>query len=252
MKYTGEHLNEEFCRAVGINPESVYRIIVDLNVGEVARVYTEGFVETDDGKIDRLKRILRYYELKPKGGIKLKNPFKRNKPEPEPEAKARDPERSIPEPAPFAFFRIPKSVLSRGVTLRFTEDDVEEIPTAGPLYTRLGMKLDFHFDPSFFRDSKQYWHIEVTPDYTYRGQCFGVADVAKLAQDVGLVFPNEASSASDVRVLDDGRVAWCVSYLPDATEVVKFAEEVQRQITGIMADYGRTKAIMGAVKRGSK
>ena len=73
-----------------------------------------------------------------------------------------------------------------------------------------------------------------------------------MAQDVGLVFPNEASSASDVRVLDDGRVAWCVSYLPDATEVVKFAEEVQRQITGIMADYGRTKAIMGAVKRGSK
>jgi hypothetical protein len=249
MKYTGEYLNEEFCRAVGINPESVNRIIVDLAVGEAARVTTQGFVETDDGKIDRLKRVLRHYELKPKGRYAMKFKFWKKDTTPDPEPETRDPERSIPKPAPFANIVIPTSLISRGITLQFTEDGAREIPPAGPLLSRLEMKLDFHFDPSFFRDSKQYWTIDVLPEYTYRGQCFGVQDVAKLAQEVGLIFPNEASSASDVRVKDDGRVSWTASYFPEPTEIVSFAEEVQRQISGIMADFGRAKAFQSALKK---
>ena len=70
-KYTGTYLNDEICRAVGINPSSVYRVIVDLKVGEIAKVTTHGFVETDDGKIDRLTRVLKHYELKPKQDEKL-------------------------------------------------------------------------------------------------------------------------------------------------------------------------------------
>ena len=65
-KYSGTYLNDELCHAVGIDPTSVYRVIVDCRVGQIAKVITHGFVETDDGKIDRLKRVVRHYELKPK------------------------------------------------------------------------------------------------------------------------------------------------------------------------------------------
>lgn len=77
-KYTGEYLNAEICRAIGIDPNQVDRVVVDCKVGDAARVTTEGFVESDDGKIDRLKRVLRHYEIKPKGRYEMKNPFKRN------------------------------------------------------------------------------------------------------------------------------------------------------------------------------
>ena len=65
-KYSGTYLNDQICEAVGVKPESVYRVIVDAKVGEIAKVITHGFVESDDGKIDRLKRVLRHYELRPK------------------------------------------------------------------------------------------------------------------------------------------------------------------------------------------
>lgn len=67
-QYTGEYLNEQICRAFGINPEAVFSATIELKVGEVARVRTYGFVETSDGKIDKLKKIFKEYELKPKGG----------------------------------------------------------------------------------------------------------------------------------------------------------------------------------------
>ena len=68
MKVTGNKLGDALARAVGINPASVYRVIIDCKVGEIARVITHGFVKTDEGKIDHLKKVVRHYELKPKDG----------------------------------------------------------------------------------------------------------------------------------------------------------------------------------------
>lgn len=65
--YTGTLLGDEICKAFGLNPQSVYRVIIDCKVGEVAKVITHGFVEADDGEIDYFKKVLRKYELKPKG-----------------------------------------------------------------------------------------------------------------------------------------------------------------------------------------
>ena len=67
MKYTVGYLNDVICQAVGIDPKSVYRVIVDCQVGEIAKVITHGFVETSDGKLDFLKKTVRHYELRPKG-----------------------------------------------------------------------------------------------------------------------------------------------------------------------------------------
>ncbi len=64
-KYSGTYLNDQICEAVGVNPKTVYRVILDCRVGKIAKVITHGFVESDDGKIDRFKRVVKHYELRP-------------------------------------------------------------------------------------------------------------------------------------------------------------------------------------------
>lgn len=87
-KYSGKYLNDQICQAVGVNPNSVYRVIVDCQLGEVAKVITHGFVETDDGKIDHLKKVIRHYELRPK--------VEKGKVPPKPVVTTRPPLRKVP------------------------------------------------------------------------------------------------------------------------------------------------------------
>lgn len=68
MKYTSETLNRAICEAVGINPDTVHSIVVECRAGEIVKVTTHGYAETDDGKIDHLMSVLREYELKPRKG----------------------------------------------------------------------------------------------------------------------------------------------------------------------------------------
>ena len=63
--YEGRDLNDRLCKAVGVNPNTVYRVIIDSEINHIAKVITHGYVETDDGEIDLLQPILRRYELRP-------------------------------------------------------------------------------------------------------------------------------------------------------------------------------------------
>lgn len=65
MKYTSETLNRAICEAVGLDPNMVHSIVIECRAGEIAKVTAHGYAETDDGKIDRLKAVLREYELRP-------------------------------------------------------------------------------------------------------------------------------------------------------------------------------------------
>jgi len=69
-KYTGEHLNEVICRAVGVDPSKVYRVVVDAKVGDIALVTTYGYVETDEGKLHEFADVVRHYEIRERGKSK--------------------------------------------------------------------------------------------------------------------------------------------------------------------------------------
>lgn len=222
MKYTGEHLNEEFCRAVGINPESVNRIVVDLAVGEVARVTTEGFVETDDGKIDRLKTVLRHYELKPKGGIELKNPFKRTKPDKPDQGDQPEPD----GPANCRCFIV----------------GVDAAQLTPPL-DDLGLSFQVGYDDNR-RGSPGAWYLAFTPSYSWKGQTFGV-NGATVVKGIGL----ETDRGVQYGITDDGLITFYFQSRPTDVQIYAVVKATENQVAAIMKKYGETKAILECLKK---
>lgn len=49
---------------MGIDPVTVNRVIIDFRVGEIARITTHGYVESNDSRIKRLDKVLRRFELR--------------------------------------------------------------------------------------------------------------------------------------------------------------------------------------------
>lgn len=69
-KYTGERLNEAICQAIGVDPTKVYRVVLDARVGEIARVTTFGYAETEDGKLHQFADVVKHYEIRERGKSK--------------------------------------------------------------------------------------------------------------------------------------------------------------------------------------
>lgn len=221
MKYTGEHLNEEFCRAVGINPESVDRVVIDLAVGNAARVSTQGFVETDDGKIDRLKCVLRHYELKPKGRYELKNIFKRRKPDkPVQEEKAPEGSRNC-----------------RCFIVQSEPLDLEE----------MGISFQIGYDDNY-RGSMGAWYLVFMPSYSWKGRTYGSIG-PELVKEVGLEIPLENSRAIQHGIKEDGSVWVYFQQRPSDALVKELIQDTQHIVEGIMGDYHILKAFQTVNKK---
>ena len=58
--YKGEKVGTELCNALGISSEGVYRIVIDCQVGAVAKVDIYKYLTGVEG----IKTVLEQYELK--------------------------------------------------------------------------------------------------------------------------------------------------------------------------------------------
>ena len=166
----------------------------------------------------------------------MKNPFRRKRKPQGPPTHVR------------VILDLPRAKVEAGVLMRIDEDGPAILEPAWQIFNRLNVKFSIEYDPYVCHDLKQYWTVTFKPEYSYRGRTFG-SNGTKVVREIGLIFPNKALPwGSDVRVQDDGHVAWRTSCYPEPEQIAEVVNEASRQVTEIIRDYGRAEAIMKVAK----
>jgi hypothetical protein len=62
--YTGNELNTYICEMLNIDPTDVYRIELEAQVNEIARVKVFSYARTDEGLLHQFADIVKHYEIK--------------------------------------------------------------------------------------------------------------------------------------------------------------------------------------------
>jgi hypothetical protein len=152
-------------------------------------------------------------KIKPKGGIKLKNPFKRTKPD--------KPDQGPDVPANY---RCPMSI----PTMKQLTPPLDD----------LGLSFQVGYDHNF-RGTLGAWYLTFMPSYSWKCHTLGLAAVA-VVNRIGLEFSRDVNYS----IRDDGKIIFTFQERPTDAQVFAIIKETGRQITDILKRYRETEIMM--------